>query len=129
MQTFIKSILTLILMLSIVQPASTSVLDGAGQQLGEYATGQELLDKLNSTDATERASGMYYVLGVLDGKDFGVATKGGKPSRYPICLKPPLTVEGLAEIVKKYLQDNPSSLTDMASMRIIFALHKQWPCK
>ena len=121
MQTISKPILALILMLGFVQPASASVLDGTGQQLGEYATGQELLDKLNSPNATERASGTYYILGILDGQQLS------PDPRLSVCLVPPLSVADIVEVVKKYLQAKPSS--DPVPLTIMFALHKRWPCK
>jgi len=124
MQTF-KVTLAFLFTLGFVQTASASVLDGSGQQLQEYATGQELLHKLDSPNASDRASGMFYVLGLLDG--FQVGSKAG--DRLSVCLVPPLTVEDLTGAVKKYLHDNPSALTEPVTINVIIALHKRWPCK
>ena len=121
-------LIILILAFGIVQPASASALDGTGQQLGEYATGQELLDKLNSPNATERASGMYYVLGILDGYHVGSSSETKDP-RLSICLTPPVSVEDIVGVVKKYLHNKPSSLPESAPFTVVIALHKRWPCK
>lgn len=123
MRTILKSIIALFLMVGLLHPILASPLDGTGQQLGEYATGQELLDKLNSPNATERASGVYYVLGILDGHQLS----GSADPRLSVCLIPPVSVDDVAGVVKKYLQAKPSS--DPAPFTVVFALHKRWPCK
>ena len=86
--------------------------------LAEFWSGNTLLDRMNG-DTMDRVQAYGYVIGVFDtsaGVDHcGAGTSG-------------LNVKQVNDIVKQYLEQNPSTRNYSADLLARVAFSKTWPC-
>lgn len=101
-----------------------------------YSSGNELLSAFESD--TRRNSAVMYVKGVslalAEGYMLGVmsATPGVSATeameKVGYCLPTSVTVGQVADVVRKYLQDNPATRHQYPNALIKFALSETFPC-
>jgi adenosine/AMP kinase len=83
---------------------------------------------ITSAQMVEVSACMQYIIGVLDGYSFGVLASGKE--RTMVCNMPDtVTTKQLGIIVAHYLRDNPADLHLPASLAVMKAVDKAFPCK
>lgn len=88
--------------------------------------GNELHQLCHSRDGDEQALCMTYIMGVYDGVSASQATDSGGQK---ICPEKKVTAFQMIDIVKKWLENNPSKRHLMGSVIIKLTLEKHLPCK
>lgn len=84
--------------------------------------------KLTSADLTDLTACLGYISGVADGYTIGVVASAGE--RTMLCDVPDeVTLKEMALIVLHYGRENPAELHQPASIMILKALNKSFPCK
>ena len=85
----------------------------------EFVSGNTLLDYMTKNDNTyvDRSVSLGYVMGVFD---VGVHINHCPPSN--------VTTGQVSDIVKQYLQQNPSQRHKTADVLVMDVLKKTWPC-
>lgn len=89
-----------------------------GTAHAEFYTGNDLYERLTSSEFIPKSFGSGFVAGVTDALN-GVLT----------CPPYHVTIEQAKDIVLLYLQSNPQSRHLTAAELIAHALSKTWPCK
>lgn len=83
----------------------------------EFLSGNELLQRINSTDQYDRGTAMGYVLGAHDS------------SRGSVHCSPDAATGGqVRDIVKAHLESTPETRHLSADAHIMHILKKIWPC-
>lgn len=109
-----------------------------GNASAGFYTGNDLYRMLNSTGA-ERSAALGYVAAISDAQDHSrlltvVAMTVNKTwkDKFPyqfFCVPENVTSGQLADIVTKYLADNPASRHTDAAALVSTALIATWPCR
>jgi hypothetical protein len=111
-----KRLILAILIVGVVSPAM-----GRIQTSG--FTGNQLLNWCEATTG-EAMFCQFYITGVADGLVIGRI-----PNNQVICRPPNSTNRQLQDIVKKFLQDNPTQRNSSATVLIFTALREAFPCQ
>jgi hypothetical protein len=98
----------------------------APQADGSFFTGNDLHEVCQSTEGFHEVMCTVYIAGVNDAMVTVIASKAIKPL---YCLPKHVDGEQLADIVRKYLKNNPASRHTAASSIVMIALRVSFPCK
>lgn len=82
-----------------------------------FLTGNELYSRMNSTDTSERIYALGYLVGVYDASE-----------AVDHCSSGGVTAGQIRDVVKQYMDNNPSIRHFMADILVRVALGKAWPC-
>jgi hypothetical protein len=122
--------LSALLLVLFHKPATAGVVSSitADNLIDRCRSADADLKKLNSDDLSDWLSCVSYIEGVMDGYAVGVVTTSGE--RKMACNIPnSVTVKEIALILLRYAKDNPAELHLPASVVIIKAVDKSFPCK
>lgn len=89
----------------------------AGNAHAEFFTGNDLLNRINSSDAFERGIGLGFVMGVFDATHSAVH-----------CPPTTVTAGQVRDMVTKTLNDAPAARHLAAEGFVTYALRNAWPC-
>lgn len=88
-----------------------------GTAHAEFFTGNDLLTRINSSDAFERGMGLGFVMGVFDATHSAVH-----------CPPATVTAGQVRDMAVKALNDAPSARHLAAEGFIVYTLRNAWPC-
>ena len=83
----------------------------------EFFTGNDLLTRMNSSDAYDRTLALGYVMGVFD------AQRGADH-----CPPENVTSGQIRDMVKNHLEATPATRQFTADVQVRYVLNKAWPC-
>jgi hypothetical protein len=83
----------------------------------EFLTGNHLLSRMQSESAVDKAIATGYVMGVFD---------NGQNASH--CASSNVSSGQARDVVKKFLEENPSVRDYTADILTVVALSKAWPC-
>jgi hypothetical protein len=95
-----------------------------------WLTGNELYTYCNAdrSDAVfdqKNASCRSYILGVMDGVN-GVVSALDRPLLF--CLTTAMTAQQMADVTRKWLDDNPAKRSGPAASVVVYAMRGAFPC-
>ncbi len=83
----------------------------------EFFNGNDLLGKMQSSDLTDRMVALGYVMGVFD------ATRS-----IAHCPPDSITAGQVRDMVRQYMEGNPSTRHIVADVLVVGTLKQSWPC-
>lgn len=87
-------------------------------------------DLLRDCDTQKRTFSRGFCLGLVEGVwHMAVLPPDPKPSQRLVCQRKKASLGQVADIVKKWLRDNPERRPERASALIFLALRAAWPCR
>ena len=86
----------------------------------EFVNGNDLLSRLQSSDYMDRMYALGYVLGVFD---------AGQHIRHCSPNGVGVSAGQIQDMVKQYLEQNPSLRNFSADVLVTDAIRRVWPCK
>ena len=84
----------------------------------EFWTGNDLLNRLNDTEAMGRVTGLGYIIGIADAFQ-----------KVSICMPSQVTAGQARDVVKEFLEKNASVRHFSADSLVTEALTRAWPCQ
>ena len=88
-----------------------------GAAHAEFFSGNDLLAKINSADAYDRALAIGYVIGVFDAR-----------SGADHCPPSNVTSGQVRDMVRSHLEATPATRHFTADVQVRYVLSKAWPC-